>query len=421
VDTVQQAPGLQQAPELQQIPELPPFTVDIAQDVLDDLRARLRATRFAADPANEDETYGLSTGYLKPLVEYWADGFDWRAAEARINSVTQHRIDVDGSPVHFVHERGKGPAPIPLLLMHGWPWTFHHYHKVIGPLTDPAAYGGDPADAFDVIIPSLPGFGFSTPLANPHENYASMADRLHTLMTGVLGYQKYGVGAADYGALVGARLGHKYADSLYGLNLGNEMPPAMFQGDRFWDLTGGQRTEELPEDTRSRLLRRNKFYVSHVAAHLLDGQTLTHGLNDSPAGLLAWILKRYKTWSDRNGDFEANWPVDDILTFATIYWVTESIGSSIRAYKNASLYPPEPVNDLTPYVQAPASFTFLIGDASPGAESAQERIAIFQAGGGQFYADIRDVHVHEKGGHFGAYENPEAWVADLRANFRKLR
>jgi hypothetical protein len=213
----------------------------------------------------------------------------------------------------------------------------------------------------------------------------------------------------------------KYADSLYGIHLGSEMPPAMFQGDRFWDLSGGQQTEDLPEATRARLVRRNNIYVSHVAAHLLDGQTLTHGLNDSPVGMLAWVLKRWRTWSDRNADFDANWPADDILTFATIYWVNQAVGSSIRAYKNASLYPPKPVNDLKPYVQAPAGFTFLLGDSSPGAESPEERVEIFKAGGGQFYADVRDINVHERGGHFGPYENPEAWIHDLRATYRKLR
>ncbi|WP_327292786.1 epoxide hydrolase family protein [Streptomyces sp. NBC_01198] len=400
---------------------LEPYAVHIEQNVLDDLRSRLRTTRFASDPENEDEVYGLSTAYLRPLVEFWADGFDWRAVEAKLNSFNQHRLDVDGTPVHFIHERGKGPAPVPLILMHGWPWTYWHWNKVIGPLTDPAAHGGDPADAFDVIVPSLPGFGFSTPLTNPRENYASMAERFHTLMTRVLGYEKYGVGAADYGALVGARLGHKYADSLYGIHLAKDMPPAMFQGDRYWDLTNGQRTEDLPEDSRARTLKFHDTYVSHVAAHLLDGQTLTHGLNDSPAGMLAWILRRWKKWSDRDGDFEATWPVDDILTFATIYWVTESIGTSIRAYKNASLYPPQPANKREPYVQAPASFTMQLGDAFPGVDSAEERIAIFKAGGGRFYGDVRDFYVHKEGGHFGPYENPEFWVDDLRDSYRKLR
>ncbi|MQY10799.1 hypothetical protein SRB5_09120 [Streptomyces sp. RB5] len=175
---------------------LEPFRIHIPQHVLDDLRARLKATRFAPDPENEDETYGLSTSSLRPLVEYWAFGFDWRAAEDRLNAFRQHRLDVDGTPVHFVHEKGRGPAPIPLLLMHGWPWNHHFWHKVVGPLTDPAAHGGHPADAFDVVVPSLPGFGFSTPLKNPRENYVSMADRFHTLMTDVLGYERFGVGAA---------------------------------------------------------------------------------------------------------------------------------------------------------------------------------------------------------------------------------
>ncbi|MGW5568450.1 epoxide hydrolase family protein [Streptomyces tendae] len=400
---------------------LPPFKVDIDQEVLDDLKARLKHTRFASDPENEDERYGLSTAYLKPIVEYWADGFDWRAAEAKMNAYNQHRVDVDGQPIHFIHERGKGPAPIPLLLSQGWPWLFWHWNKVIKPLTDPAAFGGDPADAFDVVVPSLPGFAFSTPVTNPRENYVDMADQFHTLMTDVLGYEKYGIGAADYGALAAARAGHKYADSLYGLNLGNEMPPTIFQGDRPWDLSGGLQTENLPPAERARVLRFHKIYVSHVAAHILDPQTLTHGLNDSPVGMLAWVLKRWKTWSDRNGDFAVNWPIDDILTFATLFWVTDSIGSSIRAYKNASLYPPQPVNDKTPYVQAPTSFTFLIGDSSPGAETLEERRELFEKGGARFYADVRDVRVYEKGGHFGPYENPEAWINDLRATFRKLR
>lgn len=138
----------------------------------------------------------------------------------------------------------------------------------------------------------------------------------------------------------------------------------MFQGDRFWDTTGGVKTEELPEEARSRALRTTSTYLSHVVVHLLDGQTISHGLNDSPVGLLAWILKRWKTWSDRNGDFANDWPIDEVLTFATIYWVTESISSSIRAYKNAHLYPAQPVNDTTPYVHAPASFTFLLGGRS---------------------------------------------------------
>ncbi|MFK0246873.1 epoxide hydrolase family protein [Amycolatopsis azurea] len=401
---------------------LEPFVVNVEQDVLDDLRSRLKATRFAPDLDNEDEAFGLSTAYLKPIVEYWADGFDWRAVEARLNSYSHHRVDVGGTPVHFIREPGKGPAPIPLLLMHGWPWTFWDWSKVIRPLADPGAYGGDPADAFDIIVPSLPGFAFSTPLTNGKENFVSMADRFHTLMTDVLGHERFGVGAADYGALVGAQLGHKYADSLHGIHLGNEMLLTIFQGDRPWDLTGGAPLDQLPAGQRADMVNFVNTYVSHVAVHMLDGQTITHGLNDSPVGMLAWILKRWKKWSDQNGVFEESYPMDHILTNATIYWVNQAIGSSIRAYKNVTRHPWQPSHDRTPAVEAPAGFTFHLGDAAPpGAHDREQRVAAFKKAAGHFYGDVRQVNVHEKGGHFGPWENPEAWIADLRTTFRPLR
>ncbi|MEU2380134.1 epoxide hydrolase family protein [Streptomyces misionensis] len=401
---------------------LDPFVIHVEQDVLDDLRSRLKTTRFAPDLDNEDEEYGLSTAYLKPIVEYWADGFDWRAAEARLNRYAHHRVDVGGTPVHFIRRPGKGPAPVPLLLMHGWPWTFWDWSKVIDPLADPAAFGGDPADAFDVIVPSLPGFAFSTPVTNGKENFVSMADRFHTLMTDTLGYERFAVGAADYGALVGAQLGHKYADSLYGLHLGHEMLLTIFQGERYWDLTGGAPIDTMPDDLRADMVNFVDTYVSHVAVHMLDAQTLTHGLNDSPVGMLAWILKRWKKWSDQNGVFEDAYPVDHILTNATIYWVNQAIGSSIRAYRNVHRNPWQPSHDRNPPIEAPTGFTFLLGDAAPpGVHDRDQRIAAFQRAAGHFYADVRQVNVHDKGGHFGPWENPEAWIGDLRATFRPLR
>ena len=404
----------------QQGHEPPPYTIHIAQDVLDDLRTRLKATRFAPDPGNHDEVYGLPTSYLRPLVTYWADGFDWRAAEKKLNAFTHHRVGVGGTPLHFIRERGTGPAPMPLLLLHGWPWSFWDWSKVICPLADPAAYGGDPADAFDVVVASLPGFAFSTPLTNGAENFVTMADRFHELMTDVLGHERFGVGAGDYGALVGAQLGHKYARSLYGIHLGNEMPLTIFRGDRYWDLTGGSTTEGVSPRLREDLLNFHDTYVSHVVAHMLDGQTLVHGLNDSPAGMLAWILKRWRRWSDQRADFGEVLPADHILTNATIYWANQAIGSSIRAYRNANLYPWTPSHGRTPAVEAPAGFTFLLGDASPpGAHTPEERRAKFGATG--FYGDVRAVNVHDRGGHFGPWENPQAWIHDLRATFRELR
>ncbi|GGT10175.1 epoxide hydrolase family protein [Streptomyces chromofuscus] len=399
------------------------FTIDVPQSTLDDLRARLKQTRFAPDLDNEDEYYGISTSYLEPLVEYWADGFDWRKAEQRLNAFTHHRVDMAGTPVHFLREPGKGPAPVPIILSHGWPWTFADWLKVVGPLTDPAAHGGDPADAFDVVVPSLPGFGFSTPLTKGDMNYWKMADIFHALMTDVLGYEKYAAAGADYGALVTSQLGHKYARHLYGLHLGTDLIPGIFQDDRFWDLTGGQRIpDDAPARLREDLLQFDATYASHVAVHMLDAQTLTHGLNDSPVGMLAWLVRRWKKWSDRRGNFEQAFPRDHILTNATIYWVNQAIGSSIRVYRNANRHPWKPEHDRQPQIEAPAGFTFLLGDVyPPGVRTPEERIAAFENGPTRPWFNPVNVNVHHQGGHFGPWENPEAFITDIRETFRKLR
>ncbi|XUL90308.1 epoxide hydrolase family protein [Streptomyces galilaeus] len=399
------------------------FTIDVPQEALDDLRARLKATRFAPDLDNEDEYYGLSTDYLKPIVEYWADGFDWRAVEKQLNTFTHHRVDIDGTPVHFLREPGRGPAPIPLILSHGWPWTFHDWSKIVRPLADPASYGGDPADAFDVIVPSLPGFGFSTPLAKGDMNYWKMADIFHTLMTDTLGYDKYAAAGSDYGALVTSQLGHKYAEHLHGIHYGTDLIPGIFEGDRFWDLTGGNTIPEgAPPQLREDLLLFDATYASHVAVHMLDAQTLTHGLNDSPIGMLAWLLRRWKKWSDRFGDFEEVFPRDHILTNATIYWVNQAIGSSIRVYRNANRYPWKPEHDRQPQIEAPAGFTFLLGDIyPPGVHTPEERIAAFENGPTRPWFNPVNVKAHQKGGHFGPWENPDAFLTDIRETFRKLR
>jgi len=399
------------------------YTIDVSQDVLDDLRARLRATRFAQDLDNEQEYYGLSTAYVKPLAEYWADGFDWRAQEKRLNSYDRYKIEIDGAPVQFVYRRGKGPNPVPLLVLHGWPWLGDFNSPVVGPLSDPASYGGDPADSFDVIVPDLPGFGWSTPVERGDLNYWKIADILHTLMTEVLGYEKYGSLGSDYGALVNSALGHKHAESLIGLHYGHDLPPGMFQHDRYWDLTAGA---PIPEDAspqlREDILKFHATYASHVAVHMLDAQTLTHGLNDSPVGMLAWLVQRWKKWSDKNGDFDEAFPRDFILTQATAFWATQSIGSSIRMYRNTIRYPWTPSHDRQPVVEAPAGFTFLLGDVyPPGVRTPQERIAAFENGPTRGLFNVVNVNAHHKGGHFLHYENPEAVTEDVRETFRKLR
>jgi len=195
-----------------------PFQVAIPDADLDDLRARLERTRWSPEYANDDWRYGARGDTLRELVAYWLNGFDWRAQERAINAVAQFRTSIDGIPIHFVHVRGKGPRPIPLLLGHGWPWTFWDLKKVIGPLSDPAAHGGDPGDAFDVVVPSLPGYAFSTPLAVPGINFWRTADLWVQLMER-LGYPRFAAQGGDWGALVAAQLGHKHADRLIGVHL----------------------------------------------------------------------------------------------------------------------------------------------------------------------------------------------------------
>ena len=378
---------------------LEPFVIAVPEEDLADLTRRLKDTRWARDPRNEDEIYGISTSYLKDLVGYWIDGFDWRAAERKLNEFTHHRVNIDGVPVHFIREPGRGPAPIPIILSHGWPWTFWFWSKVIRPLADPASHGGDPADAFDVIVPSLAGFGFSTPTAGDM-NHWKMAELWNTLMTDVLGYPKY-------------------AGNLYGIHLGADLPPNMFNRDTYWSL--GEVPDGVTGDMRQEVISLFETYASHVAVHMLDAQTVTHGLNDSPAGMLAWILQRWRKWSDKNGVFEDVFDRDFILTNATIYWITESIGSSIRSYRNANRWPWQPSHDRTPAIEAPAGFTFLAGDHYPPGVTADTRVAYFENGPTRDWFNPVYLKAHARGGHFVPWENPEAVIDDVRTTFRKLR
>ena len=397
---------------------LEPFVIAVPDKDLADLTRRLKDTRWARDPRNEDQIYGISTSYLKDLVGYWIDGFDWRAAERKLNEFTHHRVNIDGVPVHFIREPGRGPAPIPIILSHGWPWTFWFWSKVIRPLADPASHGGDPAEAFDVIVPSLAGFGFSTPTAGDM-NHWKMAELWNTLMTDVLGYPRYAAGGSDYGSLVTAQLGHKYARNLYGIHLGADLRPNMFNGDTYWSL--GEVPDGVTGGMRQEVISLFETYASHVAVHMLDAQTVTHGLNDSPAGMLAWILQRWRKWSDKNGVFEDVFDRDFILTNATIYWITESIGSSIRSYRNANRWPWQPSHNRTPAIEAPVGFTFLSGDHYPPGATVDTRVAFFENGPTRDWFNPIYLKAHARGGHFVPWENPEAVIDDVRTTFRKLR
>ena len=196
-----------------------PFEIDVPDAALDDLVLRLRRTRYADDFGNDDWTFGVPRSYLSGIVDHWIERFDWRAQERAMNGYANFLVEIDGIPIHFVHEHGRGPAPMPLILTHGWPWTFWDYERLIGPLSDPARFGGDPNDAFDVVVPSLPGTAFSSPLRTTGIGVVTTADLWLRLMRDVLGYDRFAAGGGDSGAFVSVRLGHAHADQVIGVHL----------------------------------------------------------------------------------------------------------------------------------------------------------------------------------------------------------
>ncbi len=398
---------------------LEPTPIHVTDEVLADLRRRLTATKWPLDVGNEDGYYGVRRAYLQELVAYWADGYDWRAAERAINGYQNYRVDVGGVPVHFLRKPGVGPNPVPLILSHGWPWTFWHWSKVIDQLADPAAFGDPDAPSFDVIVPSLPGFGFSTPLLDrPDMNFWKIADVWHELMTGVLGHDKYAAGGCDVGALVTGQLGHKYADELHGIHIGSALKLTMFNGDRAWDLSGGVPIpDDLPPGFREWIVSRERRFAVHLAAHMLDSATLGYGLADSPVGMLAWILERWTNWSDSGGDIETVFSKDELLTHAMIYWAGNGIDTSIRTYANNNRYPWTPSHDRRPVVEAPTGITFVGYENPAGVTTNEERVQNFlDSDRADWYHHV-NITAHDHGGHFIPWEVPDEWVADLRRTF----
>ena len=398
-------------------PGLSPRPIHVSDEVLADLRSRLRTTIWPPDEANEDGRYGVPARLLQELAEYWLVEYSWRAAEEAMNSYDHYFVEVSGTPVHFMHKAGVGPDPKPLILSHGWPWTFWHWSKVVDRLADPASFGGDPRGAFDVLVPSLPGFGYSTP-TRPDMNFWKIADLWHELMTQTLGHQRYAAAGCDVGALVTAQLGHKYAPELYGIHIGSGLKLDFFNGDRAWDFSGGQPIPPgLPAEQRDRVIEMDRRFAVHLAAHMLAPTTLAYGLTDSPIGMLAWLLERWMKWSDNGGDVYTVFSRDDLLTHATIYWTGNAIASSIRTYANNNRYPWTPSHERIPVVEAPTGITFVDYENPPGIHSSEERARSFLASDRAAWYNHTNISAHPRGGHFIPWEIPELWTADLVRTF----
>ena len=305
-----------------------PFTIAVTDEAIADLHRRLERSRLSSDFANEDGTYGLRSGWLRDMVRYWSGDFDWRHHESMMNDVPQFVVEIDGVPVHFAHIRGRGPDSIPIVLTHGWPWTFWDWRNVIGPLTDPIAHGLPDAPSFDVVIPSLPGFGFSSPLMRPIScrETAVLWDRL---MHEHLGYATYAAAGGDWGSKVTGELGQLFPDRVRGIYLMMLALPG-----RTAPLTTDGRFAEDEQWMVDRMAQTYPLVSSHLAVHRQDPQTLAYALNDSPAGLAAWIWERRLSWRDSDIPGDPGADPDFLCATASIYWFTQTIGTSMRFYKD---------------------------------------------------------------------------------------
>jgi len=380
-----------------------PFTVHVSDAELDDLRARLAATRWPDPIPGAGWDYGTEVEWLRALCEYWADGFDWRAQEARLNEWPQYLVPVGEAEVldvHCVHVAGVGPDPLPLVATHGWPSTSFEMHKIIGPLTDPASHGGDPADAFSLVVPSLPGYGFSAAPAARGVGVAQVADRWVELMA-ALGYDRFGAHGGDWGAAVTTELGARHPSHMIGLHL--TMAPAPIDPSTltpaqlaWWDEVQRYRDREW----------------GYVHLQRTKPQTPAFALNDSPAGLAAWVLEKWWRWSDCEDergtrDLLRVYTRDELLTTVTIYWVTRTIGPSMRMYfesfgPGSTIAPPHRID-------VPTGLSLFRDPNAPPRELVEP------------WYDLRHYSVTERGGHFPALENPDAVVRELRDFFRPLR
>ena len=385
-----------------------PFEIDVSDAVLDDLRQRLGQTRWPDEMPGVGWEYGSNLDYIKELCEYWRTGFDWRAQERKLNAFKHYKSEVDGLSIHFMLEKGAGPNPMPLVITHGWPSTFFEMTKIIPLLADPGSHGGDPADSFDVVAPSLPGFGFSQASQEPGMQVQKVADLWAKLMTENLGYPKFAAQGGDIGAGVTSRLGYAHSDKMIGVHLTSITRPVPYLGPGSRPLT---EAEQAHSDQRESWQQSEGGY-SHIQG--TKPQTLSYGLNDSPAGLAAWIVEKYRTWSDltledgSRGDIESRYTKDELLTTVTIYWVTQTIGSSVRMYKEnqSSLWEMEQ-DEKVPTPAGMAMFPQEI--AKPPREWAERSY------------DVRRWTQMPRGGHFAALEEPELLAHEVREFFRPFR
>ena len=378
-----------------------PFRLQVGDDVLTDLKSRLSRVRWPDEVPDNHWKYGTDLPYLKSLVEYWRDRYDWRKHEAEINRFKQYKVRLAGIDLHYVREEGQGPTPMPLLISHGWPGSVHEFHRLIPMLADPARFGADAADAFTVVAPSLPGYTFSFAPNQQRFSVEQIADVFAELMTGVLDYKRFAAQGGDWGAFVTSRLGYAYARHLAGIHI------------NLLSLRRDTPMPENPDEDERRYFEERAHWIKEETGYTgIQGtkpQTLAYALTDSPVGLAAWIVEKFHTWSDHKGDLDGYIGRDAMLTNIMLYWVTGAIGSSFWPYY-ARMHGPWPIPDGE-RIQVPMGY----------AEFPREILRPPRSLAEKMYADIRRWSKMPKGGHFAALEQPELLAQEIREFFRPLR
>lgn len=378
------------------------LTIDIPDAILADLHRRLSNTRWTNPIKREGWDYGVNPDYLEEFISYWRDEFDWRAQERKLNRFNHLVTDIEDYSIHFIHEEGNGTERIPLLLLHGWPDSFYRFHKIIELLTDPTAHGLHDTLSFDVVIPSLPGFAFtkSPRVVNPHQPMRHSASLMHKLMTRVLGYSKFAVAGGDGGSPLAQTMAIDYPEAV----------KAIYITDPGWH-TQGVDPSTLSKTEKKYAERGQKEFMQQGAYAMVQTtrpQSLTYALNDSPVALASWILDRFYFWCEEEGDIEKSFTKDELLTNIMIYWSTQTIGSSMRAYKMETLSPTLTAKD---YVRTPTGAGLFPGDIGgiPPREFVERTVNL------QHWTEF------DRGGHFTAWEQPKPMASDMLKFFSTIK
>jgi microsomal epoxide hydrolase len=379
-----------------------PFRIAIPDTTLADLERRLEGTRWL-EQLGDGWQYGLDVAFMRELCRYWRAQFDWRLQEADLNRFDQFLARLDGgTELHFIHERGRGPEPLPLLMTHGFPDSIQRFHKLIPMLTDPVSHGADPRDAFDVIAPSLPGYAFSSRLRDA-QAFFQVGDLFHELMTQHLGYERYGAHGGDWGSTVTELLGRDHGRHVVGMHL-TDVP-----------FFHAFHPPSDPSHAEKRYLEAIEHFPETQGAYALvqgsEPEVVALALGDSPMGLAGWIIEKFRRWSDCDGDVERRFTKDELLTNVTLYWATGTIGSSFLPYHafanaGATTWLKQKLKEWTSTSRVATAFAMFPKDLCEWAER---------------FFDVRRWTEMPRGGHFAALEEPALLAEDIRAFFRPLR